>query len=173
MAAQRPSRTSGWAHPEDMQLTVQHFSSLAIKKGDKNVKEPSFFSPSQMVTFVIGIGEGKETFVVHKEHACKYSPVLEKAFNSRFKEGQTKSQYHNGMTTEEKQEHYEICGPQTDIQIQLWVLAEKLLVPRLQNELMDVFGLVSTTCLAPFEYRVEYIYQTPPRTAPSAVSLSI
>lgn len=28
-----------------------------------------------MVTFVIGQGKEKETFMVHKEHACKYSPV--------------------------------------------------------------------------------------------------
>jgi len=68
-------------------------------------------------------------------------------------------QWHDDMTAEEKQEHENICDPQTTIQIQLWVLAEKLLIPRLQNELMDVFGLVGLTCFNPFEYRVEYIYQ--------------
>jgi hypothetical protein len=29
--------------------------------------------------------------MVHKEHACRYSPVLDKAFNSTFEEGQAQT----------------------------------------------------------------------------------
>jgi len=42
MAGERPSAATGWPTPQEMQLTVHQFSSLAIKKGDKKVKEPTF-----------------------------------------------------------------------------------------------------------------------------------
>jgi hypothetical protein len=44
-----------------------------------------------MVTFIIGKDPDQENFMVHKEHACRYSPVLDKAFNSTFKEGETQN----------------------------------------------------------------------------------
>ena len=47
--------------------------------------------PTELVTFIIGTEPSKETFLVHKEHACYYSEVLDKAFNSQFIEGQTQT----------------------------------------------------------------------------------
>lgn len=43
-----------------------------------------------MVTFIVGTGPSQEKFQVHKEFYCRHSPVLDTAFNSKFKEGRTK-----------------------------------------------------------------------------------
>jgi hypothetical protein len=53
-----------------------------------------------MVTFIIGRDPVRETFMVHKEHACRYSPVLDKAFNSTFKEGETQTYSMDDTTVE-------------------------------------------------------------------------
>jgi BTB/POZ domain len=44
-----------------------------------------------MVTFEVGKGASMETFLIHKEFACRGSAVFEKAFNSAFIEGQTQT----------------------------------------------------------------------------------
>jgi hypothetical protein len=54
-------------------------------------KSPTYESTEELVTFHIGKGLLKKTFVVHKEVACLYSPVLKAAFNSQFIEGQTQT----------------------------------------------------------------------------------
>ncbi|TVY50182.1 hypothetical protein LCER1_G009004 [Lachnellula cervina] len=46
---------------------------------------------SELVTFKIGKGDKIKAFIVHKEVACHYSPVLKAAFNSDFVEGQTQT----------------------------------------------------------------------------------
>jgi hypothetical protein len=50
-----------------------------------------FRNTEELVTFVVGEGENKKNFMVHKEVACRGSPVLEAAFNSTFIEGQTQT----------------------------------------------------------------------------------
>jgi hypothetical protein len=48
-------------------------------------------SPEAIVTFLIGPGDSPKKFIVHKEHACHHSPILNAAFNGNFVEGQTQT----------------------------------------------------------------------------------
>jgi hypothetical protein len=102
-----------------------------------------------LVTFVVG--PAKKEFIVHKSFACHVSPVLKAAFNSNFIEGQTQRYVLEDTTEaafhlfsewvytqniywdgESKDEPSGYSLPQ------VWVLAEKLLVPKLQNRVMDL-----------------------------------
>jgi hypothetical protein len=112
--------------------------------------------PNQMVTLYAG--DSGEAFTVHKEFACHYSPVLKAAFNSNFVEGQTQT-YRLQETTERavrllvqwfytqkldifvpeseedaKSGEYIAAKVSQDMSlVELWILAEKLLIPALQN----------------------------------------
>jgi hypothetical protein len=100
-----------------------------------------------LVTFVVG--PAKKEFVVHKSFACHASPVLRAAFNSDFVEGQTQ-RYALEDTTEDTfrlfsewiytQNIYwdgeSMETPASSSLPRVWVLAEKLLVPKLQNRAM-------------------------------------
>jgi len=44
---------------------------------------------TEVITFKVGKSVIKKNFVVHKEFACYYSPLLKGAFNSNFIEGST------------------------------------------------------------------------------------
>lgn len=97
------------------------------------------------------VGPEKKKFILHKEFACQYSPVFKAAFNSDFIEGQTQTykledvteaaarllvnwfytqqldiEGYGASSPEKRQEDMALC--------QLWVLADKLLVPQLQNQ---------------------------------------
>jgi hypothetical protein len=102
-----------------------------------------------LVTFVVG--PAKKEFVIHKSFVCHVSPVLRAAFNSNFVEGQTQRYILEDTTEaafhlfsewvytqniywdgESKDEPSSFSLPR------VWVLAEKLLVPKLQNRAMDL-----------------------------------
>lgn len=129
-----------------------------------------------LVTFVVG--PAKKEFVVHKSFACHTSPILKAAFNSDFIEGQTQ-RYTLEDTTEgafrlfsewvytqniywdgeSKDEPRSYWLPE------VWVLAEKLLVPKLQNRAIDLIedlrkkrGAVGHT--------ITWIYQNTPYGSP-------
>lgn len=114
--------------------------------------------PLDLVTFTVGEGEDRRDFLVHKEFACRYSPVLRAAFDSNFIEGQMQA-YTLEDTDEEtfrllvqwfytqrldslpsddqfdpKSAEFEdkVDAQQTRL-TGLWVLADKLLLPKLQN----------------------------------------
>ncbi|TVY34943.1 hypothetical protein LSUB1_G007431 [Lachnellula subtilissima] len=129
-----------------------------------NKKAPSFHGPTQVVTFKIG--PNLTEFVVHKEFACYYSPVLKAAFESEFIEGRTQTYtlddttedafrllvqwlYSQRLTSElrdessgkpydgiDKQTQRKTIEAETKILVSLWVLVEKLLLPSLQNDAM-------------------------------------
>jgi hypothetical protein len=107
--------------------------------------------PDAFVTFLIGPDEKK--FIVHKEFACHYSPVLNAAFNSQFIEGQTQT-YRLEDTTEgtfrlflqwlyyQQLELLQLQDGNVDDNLVidedeslfgLWILADKLGAPHLQN----------------------------------------
>lgn len=100
------------------------------------------------------IGPKKTKFVVHKDYACHYSPVLKAALNSQFIEGQTQTYtledvemstgkllihwfYHQSFSVL-NHDDWELSGTDEEslALIQLWVLADKLLIPRLQNDIL-------------------------------------
>jgi hypothetical protein len=99
--------------------------------------------------------------------------VLDKAFNSEFKESRTQKYeiedtnpdtfrifvqwlYSQKLTHIHYDEHWELevddvhnidCTKGTISRIELWVLAEKLLIPQLQNEVMRLLRLIGRTCV--------------------------
>lgn len=119
--------------------------------------------------FHVGNDGDEEKFMVHREHVCSYSPVLKAAFNSSFVEGQTQSYrlddirpdsfrlfvqwlYTQGFcildeislagaepTSEMALTTTRLCQERDLNIIQLWLLADKFLIPRLQNDAMKHF----------------------------------
>jgi hypothetical protein len=117
--------------------------------------------------------------------------VLDKAFNSEFKEGRTQTYemedtnpdtfrvfvqwlYSQNFTHIHHEEQWELysedhdarCEKETISRIELWVLAGKLLIPQLQNEVMTLLRSVGRTCIDPFGLHVDYIYQNTAKTSP-------
>jgi hypothetical protein len=148
-----------------------------------------------LVTLYAGQQEEAESFLIHKDFACHYSPVLKAALNSDFVEGQTQSYrldeengeavrllihckweksrfchltshdlhervpriipmtfcdgcllicHHPGfytqiLDTHQPVEHLEENPKNAEdlALVQLWVLADKLLIPELQNLVID------------------------------------
>jgi hypothetical protein len=129
-----------------------------------------------MVTFEVGEGQMKETFLIHKEVACRGSVVFEKAFNSNFEEGLTQIYKLNdidpdafrffsewlyseklslldhefeskeGWTDEEKVCHLAKCIKQDCILVELWVMGDRFAVKGLQNSVVGHMFKVSRHC---------------------------
>jgi len=108
----------------------------------------------EFVTLVAGKGESSEEFGVHKEFACHYSPVLRAAFKSSFVVGRTQTYrfeevaidivrllvnwiYTQELHTAHDAEWGEEACLEDEYLAQLWVLADKLLIPSLQNMVKD------------------------------------
>ncbi|KAK0100251.1 hypothetical protein ONS96_007534 [Cadophora gregata f. sp. sojae] len=132
-------------------------------------------NPASMVTLTTGSGDSIKNFVVHKDFACHYSPVLRAAFNSNSIEGQT--QVYHFQNTEEKVVILAVnwlysqslvvksleTGESNDTDgtalIHLWVLADRLLIPRLQNAAMRKLIKLEATFLETIDKsHLEYIY---------------
>lgn len=140
---------------------------------------------------IFSIGPSGEQFLVHKEHPCHYSPVLRKAFNSEFLEGQTQRYTMEHVTTgtfrffvqwlykqkirigvhrsydmnvgllspDDYQNHIALCGTQASDLVALWCLAEELLIPKLQDLVMDHLQEASTTCVSVLLLKVDQVYE--------------
>jgi len=127
-----------------------------------------------LVTFVIGAGEEATKFLVHKEAACKHSPVFAAAFNSNFVEGQTHTYKLEDTTVEVFRllvqwlyvERFNLptLTPGTAefkdddgfmCLVELWVLADRLGIPDALHEeilaaffeLMERMQVIPTRCL--------------------------
>ncbi|KAL2072758.1 hypothetical protein VTL71DRAFT_12101 [Oculimacula yallundae] len=148
--------------------------------------------PQQLVTLFPG--EHPDKFVVHKEFACHYSPVLERAFNGDFIEGQ-KQEYRfqdiggeavrllvhwfytqdldtimlDRLCTSKQQEEgnaYPVSQRNQDRALaQLWVLADKLLIPRLQNAVIDEIVRIKQHTNFATTKEIKYVFDN---TAPSS-----
>ncbi|KAF4634390.1 hypothetical protein G7Y89_g3724 [Cudoniella acicularis] len=163
--------------------TAQSPSSSSTTSYSPRTKHKQPAPNFSLVTFLVD-PEGKE-FKVHREFAVYHSPVLSAAFNSDLIEGQTQTyrlpEVSPGAFTLFVQFIYrgnviafpilpkidgetesEIKRRRDDLRIsgernlvELWVLAEKLLMPPLQNHVMDVLvhkKLLPTHCIS-------YIYE--------------
>ncbi|TVY73304.1 hypothetical protein LSUE1_G005518 [Lachnellula suecica] len=150
----------------------------------KTPKGPIFRNPSELVT--LEFGPEKVKFLIHKEFACHYSPVLKAAFNSEFLEGQTKVYtldepiedtgrlFTHWIYTQQLSiigfEHWN--SKNTDMAlVQLWVLADKLLIPQLQNQAIRELHRAQMGPLdvgdprIPFS-TINYLYENTPRGSP-------
>ena len=123
------------------------------------------------MTICIGDQEGAKKYIIPREFACYFSPVLKAAFNSNFIEGQTQN-YRFTDTNEkagclliqwlltqkvgiylpdDKGENLLLC--------QLYVLADHLLIPKLKNEVLALVDSIhNLTNLTP-TYCIEYVWK--------------
>ncbi|TVY73307.1 hypothetical protein LSUE1_G005520 [Lachnellula suecica] len=107
-------------------------------------------TPDELVT--LKVGPNAKSFVVHKQFACDASPVLKAAFTGEFEEGLTQT-YALEETTKEvgrllacwlytrKVDSKQIEDPSLKeeediILVELWVLADELLISDLQNDVI-------------------------------------
>ncbi|KAL2064013.1 hypothetical protein VTL71DRAFT_4507 [Oculimacula yallundae] len=106
-----------------------------------------------MVTFVIGAEPDPKTFYVHKHLACAHSPFFEAAFQGQMIEGRTQSMrfedveieifgdlvhwmYTNTLQNDFLSRDSELTEVGKLAYIGLWKLAERCLMPVLQNTVM-------------------------------------
>jgi hypothetical protein len=148
-------------------------------------------SPDETVTFCIGKGDNVKKFVVHKEFACRYSPVLKKAFSSGFVEGQTQTykledttefafrfltqwfyrekldlDVHKDEISETGADHKIKCAKQGLALVELWTLADLLLVDKLQDHVMDLMARIQKSCGAMNRHCFYYIYENTSADSP-------
>jgi hypothetical protein len=98
---------------------------------------------------VIKNGEATETVPVHKSFICYYSPYFDAVFNGSFAEGKTQrveledappaafNMFVNWLYTQDIVDG-ELDLPDSNNLIDLWILADRFIVPRLQNQAMEL-----------------------------------
>jgi hypothetical protein len=136
----------------------------------------------EVITIFVSNDSIVTKFIVQEEFACHYSPVLKAAFNSGFIEGQTQT-YRLEDTTEGAVQMLVkwICtqrlnvlefdemidgNPRSPCIASLWVLADKLLIPRLQNAAMSgLFQLRRHTKVVP-THALRYVFENTPQGSP-------
>jgi hypothetical protein len=142
-------------------MIFQALSKCQYSQGHHRLKR-GFSKPDQLITFLIGKADDIKPFLVHKETVCHYSPILCTMDSSP--EIRTRlSQRCGGETTGQRGDPDCACGGhlacknQTESLVQLWILAEKLLVPQLQNRVIDVLCRLNKRCrYTPENYDLVY-----------------
>jgi hypothetical protein len=128
----------------------------------------------ELVTFLIGKDQRK--YLVHKSFACYYSPVL----NAAFIEGQTQTYILEDTTPDsferfvnwlytQKIEAYkegENVGIFFRITAQLYVLAQKFLIPRLQNCVLDAIENARSVSGYIPTFQIVYAWESTPSESP-------
>ncbi|CAG8951813.1 hypothetical protein HYFRA_00005617 [Hymenoscyphus fraxineus] len=138
---------------EDLDPSVTIIESSLLSKffNQKDQQQtPSLELPQPLVTVhLMWLGVEPRTYLIHKNIICKYSPFFEAAFNSNFKEGETqrmelweKSGDTFGIFVNwlYKQKIVDENGWVTSAEtlIDLWLLAQRFLVPQLQNQALTL-----------------------------------
>lgn len=130
-------------------------------------------NPQTMVTIHVKNENAtkEQSFIVHKEFICYYSPFFDAAFNGSFIEGASQA-----LDLEDVEPAifallvgwiYSQTVPPQDAYIPrsalcaLWVLADRLLIPKLQNEVIVALDIASThfTSARPTGAASTWVYQ--------------
>jgi hypothetical protein len=119
--------------------------------------------PAELVTIIISSPPNQQEFKVHKNVACHYSPFFETAFKSQFIEGQTQSMTLEDVEGEvfgcmvhwfytQKVETQRVGTHADDLPklVKLWVLAERCIIPRLQNAALEYIYRYFSNIFNPF-----------------------
>lgn len=144
--------------------------------------------PDTLVTFLIG--EEEKTFIIHKEYACYYVKVFDRAFNSSFIEGQIQV-YRMADVTEDvfrflvqwlytqksdtlqlrqgwvfnrdDESHVAASNEENMILVKLWVLPDRLVLPALQNLALNTLecSMIKTCRVATNTFKYIYSNTTP------------
>lgn len=140
-------------------------------------------SPEAIVTFLIGPGDSPKKFIVHKEHTCYHSPVLDAAFNGDFIEGQTQTYRVEDTSTgafrlfvqwlyRQELDLFQLRGSPVELDgnsddcftedmalAELWVRADKMAVPALQNLVVSEIIAIREKTNAVAVTTLHYIYR--------------
>jgi len=109
--------------------------------------------PQSSVTIIVGRSPEAKKFSVHKDIIYYYSPFFDSAFNGQFEEGETQTMtledvehsvfgllvfwlYVGDMAQREANNEYEYSQTPTQLS-KLWILAERFLMPQLQNDVVN------------------------------------
>ncbi|CZR51160.1 uncharacterized protein PAC_01035 [Phialocephala subalpina] len=168
-----------------VQDTETRLGKLSLIKDGKK-KLPYLSKPSELAIFFIGIDHIK--FAIHEEFSRKDTEAFQAALQSGFIQIKNEkyiiedtseeafrlfSQYlysnkiivtcHNkdeedDTNHEDQDDHTFMCSKQDAVLVELWVLAEKLDVKDLQNEVMDILIRVRQACGPLDASTFEYIY---------------
>ncbi|TVY78457.1 hypothetical protein LSUE1_G006516 [Lachnellula suecica] len=117
-------------------------------KKDKGPR-PSFLSGTyqSMVTVNVNDTNSNQSFLIYKEIICYYSPFFEAAFNGGFEEGKNQTMdlceaspkvfgmFVNWLYTQSIAQ----TKDESDFHslVELWILADRLLIPTLQNDTLE------------------------------------
>jgi hypothetical protein len=140
-----------------------------------------------MVTFLVGPGDAPKKFIIHKERVCHHSPVLKAAFNGNFIEGETQTYrvedtspgafrmftrwvYDQDLDLvqlkilDQKQRdvRWEMgeAGHVEDLELaELWVLADKMAMPKLQNFIVRQIVEIRNQCRWVAIRTLPYVYK--------------
>ncbi|TVY49272.1 hypothetical protein LCER1_G008549, partial [Lachnellula cervina] len=149
---------------------------------------PDFSQADTLVTFLIG-PENEDvkpkTFIVHKEIVCYHSPVLNAAFNSGFVEGQTQTYklddvsegvfkllvqwlYSQKLTVQDldqKKDFTAIYWQDRNLAA-LYVLADRLAMPSLQNLVLEKIEHLSDKSSTIPTHSFYYVYNNTSKDSP-------
>ncbi|KAG4426217.1 hypothetical protein IFR04_000683 [Cadophora malorum] len=129
-------------------------SELIPPSAKKSKKAPSLCDEHhEMVTIIMKSPTGKtgRKFIMYKSVACYYSPVLDKAFNGTFQEGQTQTMtiddfqfpdtfgaVQSWMYTQKTDGWKEEWAKEYNARLYyVWVLAHRLIMPKLRSFLAE------------------------------------
>lgn len=149
--------TSHWGQNQIREAKGCYFEVSTMKPSISiSTDWPQRTNPTQLVTIFVDDEETGPKFIVHKDFACHYSPVFKAAFHSQLIEGVTQTyilqdttpaairllvhwlytqKVHLPVAEEDRED---VSDRDRSIWLaELWVLGDKLLVPRLQNEVLS------------------------------------
>lgn len=101
------------------------------------------------------VESNNQTFIIHKEYICFYSPFFDAAFNGKFKEAESQSMpledvdpavfgllvhwvYHQKFDLPRVEGKEGKFSADYEKLAELWILAQRTLMPALQNHVVDV-----------------------------------
>ncbi len=129
-------------------------SSIRLPASNSTANTPVSSGPQTIVTVNVKIHSSQKLhpFRVHKNYICHYSPYFEAAFNGNFVEGANQvldlddtkpkifGMFLNWLYSQEVVDD-EGNSPSCSDYINLWILADRLLVPTLQTHVLAQLGI--------------------------------
>ncbi|KAM3077620.1 hypothetical protein ACMFMG_006951 [Clarireedia jacksonii] len=143
-------------------------------------QKPNFSEASELVTFIVGPRNAEKSFVVHKEFACYYSPVLQAVFHPGDDEGRTQTYrfqedrhertfkmlvqwfYTQSIDVPCEESGFVYDNRQmtadSDALVKLWILAENLHIPSCQDTVLEKLNTRRIMLDEPAFECIPYIY---------------
>ncbi|KAF8851471.1 hypothetical protein BDZ45DRAFT_695919 [Acephala macrosclerotiorum] len=171
-----------WASSVDTNKTKRASQLLGSTFPKEAKNRPTLFDDDALITFIVGAEDNTETFMVSKKLACFYSRVLNTAFNGDSVENRTQTyrivdttlrafQMLNGWLYNEALNTKQL-NPVPDMDLdsldyreednalaELWVLAEKLSMPTLQNAAIKAITEIAIEHNCAPETTFDYVYK--------------